>query len=108
MTAEKSRKIILYLPMTFAELVIWMRSSVLNSPAANQVNRRSMRIFVHIRQILADTTEVRLEIEKIKNELSNQGKNMEIVFAYLDELSHKINFQNPVNNGKRIGFKPVN
>jgi uncharacterized coiled-coil DUF342 family protein len=66
-----------------------------------------MRIFVHVRQILTDTTEIRLEIEKIRNELFNHGKNMEIVFAYLDELSNKIEFhESAVNNRKRIGYKP--
>lgn len=96
-----------YAPMAFTELGISMLSSVLNSPAAIQVNRRIMRIFVHIRQVLSDTTEVRLEIEKIKNELFNQGKNMEVVFSYLDELSKKIEIYNasPINR-KRIGFKP--
>lgn len=51
-------------------------------------------------------TELRLEIEKIKQELNNQGRNVEIVFAYLDELSKKID--QPETNGprKRIGYKP--
>ncbi|MBD1384593.1 ORF6N domain-containing protein [Mucilaginibacter rigui] len=93
-----------YAPMAFTELGISMLSSVLNSPAAIQVN---MRIFVHVRQILTDTTEIRLEIQKIRNELFNHGKNMEIVFAYLDELSNKIESQQSVvNYRKRIGFKP--
>jgi hypothetical protein len=48
---------------------------------------------VYVRQLLADTTEVRLEIEKIRNELNSQEKNMEIVFNYLDELSSKIDRQ---------------
>lgn len=39
-----------------------------------------------MRKMLADNTELRLEIEKIKSKLDNQGKNMEVVFQYLDEL----------------------
>jgi hypothetical protein len=85
----KQRHNFKYAPMAFTEMGISMLSSVLNSPTAIQVNIRIMRIFVHVRQILTDTTEIRLEIEKIINELFNQGKNMEIVFAYLDELSKK-------------------
>ncbi|WP_238381782.1 hypothetical protein [Mucilaginibacter pedocola] len=46
-----------------------------------------MRIFTRVREMLLDNTELRLEIEKIKKELNNQGKNMEVVFKYLDELS---------------------
>lgn len=98
-----------YAPMAFTELGISMLSSVLNSPAAIQVNIQIMRIFVQVRQVLADTTEIRLEIEKIRNELFNQGKNMEIVFAYLDELSIKIDLQqNEQSSRKRIGYKPDN
>jgi hypothetical protein len=47
---------------------------------------------------------MRLEIEKIKNKLDNQDKNMEIVFRYLDELLEKQDRPNPPR--KRIGFKP--
>ena len=54
--------------------------------------------------MLADNTEIRLEVEKIKNKLENQDKNMEIVFKYLDELLEKPNQPNPPR--KRIGFKP--
>ncbi|QQL51197.1 ORF6N domain-containing protein [Mucilaginibacter ginkgonis] len=96
-----------YAPMAFTELGISMLSSVLNSSDAIQINIRIMRIFVNVRQLLSDTTEIRLEIEKIRNELFNQGKNMEIVFAYLDELSSKIADHSTLEvNRKRIGFKP--
>ncbi|WP_406826404.1 hypothetical protein [Pedobacter sp. KACC 23697] len=33
-----------------------------------------MRIFTRIRHMFMDNTEIRLEIEKIKNELDNQDK----------------------------------
>jgi hypothetical protein len=46
-----------------------------------------------------------LEIEKIKNKLDNQAKNMEIVFRYLDELLEKQEQPNPPR--KRIGYKPM-
>lgn len=50
-----------------------------------------------------DNTEIRLEIEKIKGDLSNHGKNMEIVFQYLDELLKKQENPNPPRT--RIGFR---
>lgn len=81
-----------------------MLSSVLNSKRAIQVNIQIVRIFTRIRQILADNTDLRLEIEKIKTKLDNQDKNMEIVFRYLDELLEKQEQPNPPR--KRIGFKP--
>lgn len=54
--------------------------------------------------MVADNTQIRLEIEKIKNKLENQDKNMEIVFQYLDELLALK--EEPVPKRKRIGFKP--
>lgn len=92
------------LPLVFTDYGVLMLSSVLNSKQAIQVNIQVMRVFTRIRQMLADNTEIRLEVEKIKNKLDNQDKNMEIVFRYLDELLEKQ--ERPVPTRKRIGFKP--
>jgi hypothetical protein len=91
-------------PYVFTEHGVLMLSSVLNSKQAIEVNIQVMRIFTRIRQMLADNTEIRLEVEKIKNKLDNQDKNMEIVFKYLDELLEKQNQPKPPR--KRIGYKP--
>lgn len=66
-----------------------MLSSILNSERAIHVNIQIIRIFSKLRMMLTDNTEIRLEVEKIKNKLNNQDKNMEIVFRYLDELLEK-------------------
>ncbi|RNL52489.1 ORF6N domain-containing protein [Pedobacter jejuensis] len=92
------------LPYMFSEHGVLMLSSILNSKQAIQVNIQVMRIFTRIRQMFVDNTEIRLDIEKIKNKLDNQDKNMEIVFKYLDELLEKQERPNPPR--KRIGFKP--
>jgi hypothetical protein len=89
-----------YLPWAFTEQGVSMLSSVLNSKQAIRVNIQIIRIFTKIRQILADNTELRLEIEQIKKKLNNHGKNMEVVFRYLDELMEKK--QKP---RKLIGYK---
>ncbi len=91
-----------YVPMAFTEHGILMLSSVLNSKKAMQVNIQIMRIFTKIRQMLTDNLSVKLEIEEIKKKLSNQDKNIELVFSYLDELMEKQ--ANPTER-KVIGFK---
>ncbi len=53
--------------------------------------------------MLADNTELRLEIEKIKKKLNNQDKNMEIGFQYLDELLEKK--EQPAVPRKAIGYR---
>jgi hypothetical protein len=91
------------LPFAFTEQGVAMLSGILNSDRAIAVNIQIMRIFIRIRQMFIDNTELRLDIEKIKNKLDNQDKNMEIVFRYLDELIDKK--QEPKER-KAIGFKP--
>jgi hypothetical protein len=90
------------LPFVFTEQGVAMLSGILNSDRAIVVNIQIMRIFTKIRQMLVDNTDLRLEIEKIKNKLDNQDKNMEIVFRYLDELLEKK--ENPEERNK-IGYK---
>lgn len=92
-----------YLPMAFTEQGVVMLSSVLNSQRAINVNIQIIRIFTRLRQLFLDNTELRLEIEKIKTKLDNQGKNLEVVFRYLDELIERKEKPQP---RKRIGFKP--
>ena len=91
-------------PFVFTEQGVAMLSSILNSERAIHVNIQIIRIFTRLRLMLNDNTEIRLEVEKIKNKLDNQDKNMEIVFRYLDELLEKK--ERPLPPRKRIGYKP--
>ena len=91
-----------YLPMAFTEQGVAMLSSVLNSPTAIKVNIQIIRVFAKIREVLLDTMSMKLEIEEIKKKVSNQNKNIELVFSYLDELIEKQD--NKVERTK-IGFK---
>jgi hypothetical protein len=92
------------LPFVFTEQGLAMLSGILNSDIAIAVNVQIMRVFTRIRQMLVENTDLRLEIDKIKDKLNNHDKNMEIVFRYLDELVEKQEAPNPPR--KRIGFKP--
>lgn len=78
-----------YLPSVFTEHGVLMLSSVLNSEKAIQTNIQIMRIFSKVRQMLLDTTEIRLDIAQIQKKLENHDKNIELVFSYLDELTEK-------------------
>jgi hypothetical protein len=91
-----------YLPMAFTEQGIAMLSSVLNSDQAIQVNIQIMRIFTKVREMLADTMSLRLEIEEIKKKLSNHDKNIELVFSYLDEL---ISQKENRTERRKIGYR---
>lgn len=89
-------------PYAFTEHGVLMLSSVLNSPKAIEINIQIMRIFTKLREMLTDNLNLRLEIEEIKKKLTNQSKNIELVFSYLDELIEKK--ENPKQRPK-IGYK---
>lgn len=91
-----------YAPMVFTEQGVAMLSSVLHSPTAIKVNIQIIRVFTKIRQILGDNLNLKLEIEEIKKKLSNHGKNIELVFSYLDELVETK--ENPTPR-TQIGYK---
>ncbi|WP_281231274.1 ORF6N domain-containing protein [Flavobacterium gelatinilyticum] len=91
-----------YSPMAFTEHGVLMLSSVLKSDKAIQTNIQIMRIFTKVRQMLLDTTEIKVDILQIQKKLENHDKNIELVFSYLDELTEK-----KENETKRtkIGYK---
>lgn len=91
-----------YAPYVFTEQGVAMLSSVLNSPTAIKVNIQIIRVFTKLRQSLTDTLHLKVEIEQIKKKLTNQGKNIELVFNYLDELLERKEEEKP---RPRIGFK---
>ena len=93
-----------YMPLAFTEQGIAMLSSVLNSPTAIKVNIQIIRVFTKIRQMLTDNLSVKLEIEGIKNKLTNHSKNIELVFDYLDELNKKLDTPE-LDERKKIGYK---
>ncbi|MBS9766602.1 MAG: ORF6N domain-containing protein [Flavobacteriaceae bacterium] len=91
-----------YKPMVFTEQGVAMLSSVLRSERAIAVNIRIIRVFTQMRELLNDNLSLRLEIEEIKKKLTNHGKNIELVFSYLDELIDKKEKEKP---RVKIGYK---
>ncbi len=95
-TSNEGRGGARYVPMVFTEQGVAMLSGVLNSDRAIMVNIQIMRVFTRIRQMLTDNTELRLEIAEIKNAVDKiskkqdgQGKNIELIFEYIDRLQEK-------------------
>lgn len=77
------------LPFAFTEHGVLMLSSVLNSDKAIQTNIQIMRIFTKVRQMLLDTSEMKIDILQIQKKLENHDATIELVFSYLDELAEK-------------------
>jgi len=91
-----------YAPMAFTEHGVLMLSSVLNSDKAIQTNIQIMRIFTKVRQMLMDTTNIKIDILEIQKKLENHDKNIELVFSYLDELTCEKESEKP---RIKIGYK---
>ncbi len=90
------------MPYAFTEQGVAMLSSILRSKKAIQVNIQIMRIFTKVRQMLLDTTELKIDILHIQKKLENHDKNIELVFSYLDELTEK---KENEPNRTTIGYK---
>lgn len=88
-TSNSEKMGLRYNPMAFTEHGVLMLSSVLKSDKAIQTNIQIMRIFTKVRQMLLDTTEIKVDILQIQKKLENHDKNIELVFSYLDELTEK-------------------
>lgn len=85
-TSNSDRQGLRYTPFCFTEQGVAMLSSVLNSKQAIYINIQIMRVFTRIRQMLADNTELRLEIaeikqavDKISKKQDGHNKNIELI-----------------------------
>ncbi len=92
------------LPFAFTEHGAVMLASILNSNRAIEVNIQIVRVFNRLKEALLDDANIRLELVEIKKKLESHGKNIELVFTYLDELIEK---REPLPTRKRIGFKNI-
>ena len=101
-TSNSEKMGLRYARMAFTEHGVLMLSSVLNSEKAIQTNIQIMRIFTKTRQMLSDNSDLRIEFEIMKNKIENQGKNIEIVFQYVDELMEK---KEIIPEREKIGYK---
>lgn len=101
-TSKKGRGGTRYLPMVFTEHGVLQLAHVLRSKRARLMSVRITEIFIKMREMLVDNLNIKLEIEEIKKKLSNQNKNIELVFNYLDELIEKKENPKPIT---KIGYK---
>lgn len=80
------------LPYAFTEQGVAMLSSVLRSRRAIEINIAIMRVFVHLRQILADNVALRKKLEE-------HDEKIKYIFNLLGQM-----LQEPEKPKKRIGY----
>jgi hypothetical protein len=90
-----------YAPFVFTEQRIAMLSSVLNSKRAIEVNIQIIRIFMKMREVIANYDGVLLKLERLERQTLKNSGDIKTVFEYIKELITPPEQK----NRKRIGFK---
>ena len=63
-----------------------MLSSILNSEIAIKVNIHIIRVFTKMREMVMNSKDLLLRMEKVEHELLKQGKSIEVLLNYLDQF----------------------
>ncbi len=95
-----------YLPYVFTEHGAVMLASILNSDRAIHVNIQIVRIFNRMREMLMTHKDVLLEIERIKNQVSDHEDRILLVFEYLKQFEKSKQQELEQKQRPKIGFKP--
>lgn len=97
-----------YLPFAFTEHGVVMLAGVLNSDRAILINIQIVRIFNKMRKMLTLHKDVLIEIERIKNQISDHESRILVVFEYLKQFEQTKKEELEYKNRPRIGFKKQN
>jgi len=92
-------------PFAFTENGVAMLSSILKSKKAIEVNIAIMRTFTTLRKSILINKDIIREIDKIKNELTEQDEKILIIFEYLKKFEQKSKLIEEQENRVKIGFK---
>jgi len=94
-----------YAPFAFTEHGVLMLSSVLNSERAIQINIQIIRIFNRLREMLLMHKNVLMDLEAIKQQLSEHDNQIMLVFEYLKQFEEAKQQEFEQKERPRIGFK---
>ena len=89
-----------YLPYAFTEHGLLMLANVLKSKKAIEVSIRIIEVFVKMRETMMLKKDVFLKLETLERGVSENKKEIKVIFTYLEELLNP-----PLPPRKQIGFK---
>jgi hypothetical protein len=93
------------LPYAFTEQGIAMLSGVLNSDKAIAMNIAIMRAFVEIRRILIQESDLRIQLNEIKERLGEHDTQLNAIYDAMENLLDEKVAQRKFEERKRIGFE---
>ena len=91
------------MPYAFTEHGAVMLASILNSERAIKVNVQIVRIYLKLREILLSNKDVLVEVEKIKNQISDHESKILTILEYLAQKESQQ--AGTETHRRRIGFK---
>ena len=94
-----------YAPFAFTEHGVLMLASVLNSERAVQINIQIVRIFNKMREMILTHKDLFIELDKMKQQLSEHDEKILIVFEYLKQFEEDKQEELNQKNRKKIGYK---
>ncbi len=94
-----------YLPYAFTEQGVAMLSGVLRSSTAISMNIAIMRAFVEIRRILLKPTDLKEQLNEIKERLGEHDAQLNQIYEAMENLLDEKIAQKNWENRERIGFK---
>jgi hypothetical protein len=96
-----------YIPYAFTEQGVAMLSGVLNSDKAINMNIKIMRAFVEIRRIMLRQTDLKEQLEEIKQRLGEHDTQLSSIYDAMENLLDEKAAQKKWHDRERIGFKKL-
>jgi len=94
-----------YLPYAFTEQGVAMLSGILHSERAIQMNIAIMRAFVEIRKILISETDLKKQLQQIKDRIGEHDVQLNQIYDALENLLDEKASQRKWDDRDRIGFR---
>lgn len=94
-----------YLPYAFTEQGVAMLSGILKSDKAIEMNIAIMRAFVEIRKIAFRQTDLKEQLQQIKQRLGEHDAQLNNIYDAMENLLDEKAAQRKWNDRERIGFK---
>lgn len=104
-TSKKGRGGTRYLPYAFTEQGVAMLSGILNSDKAIAMNIAIMRAFVEIRRILIQESDLRIQLQEIRERLGEHDTQLNAIYDAMENLLDEKIAQKKHEERRRIGFK---
>ena len=93
------------MPYAFTEQGVAMLSGILNSDKAIAMNIAIMRAFVEIRKILIRETDLRIQINEIRERLGEHDTQLNAIYDAMENLLDEKAAERKWDERRKIGFK---